>query len=53
MSIKSCFRFMFLMNIGSMIMLLSECAAPMGTPMKKVENTDTWDRFAAELEALR
>jgi len=53
MSIKSRFRFLFLMNIGSVFMLLIGCAAPVVTPMKKVENTDTWDRFAAELEALR
>jgi CubicO group peptidase (beta-lactamase class C family) len=53
MSIKSCFRFLFLMNIGSMIMLLCGCAAPQETPMKKVENTDTWVKFETELETLR
>jgi CubicO group peptidase (beta-lactamase class C family) len=53
MKTKSRFWFLFLMNIGSVIMLLSGCAAPVETPMKKVESTDTWDRFEAELETLR
>jgi CubicO group peptidase (beta-lactamase class C family) len=53
MNIKSRFRFLFLMNIGAVIMLLSGCAAPGVKPMKKVENTNTWDGFEAELETLR
>ena len=51
MRIKTRSRFLFLVNIGLVVMLLIGCAAPAVKPVE-VE-AEPWDRFEAELESLR
>ena len=53
MNVKTHFQFLFLLNIGLVIMLLSGCAAPVTMPAEEVQDTDTWGKFEEELESLR
>jgi len=53
MNIKTHFKYLFLLNIGLVIMLLSGCAASMTMPAEEVKDTDIWGEFEAELESLR
>ena len=53
MNIKTHFQFLFLLNIGLVIMLLSGCAEPVTMPAEQVKDTDIWGEFEAELESLR
>jgi hypothetical protein len=53
MKTKTRSRFLFLPNIGLVVMLLIGCTAPVTKPVEEVGDASSWDRFEAELESLR
>jgi len=51
MNIKTCSRFLFLVNIALVVMLLAGCVSPAVNPAEV--DTETLEQFEAELESLR